>query len=292
MVNRLSGLLSKSRKPLIVNGKVLMYKGNLVAVRRENYRVIMSYLQKGGQEVVIDESDKLLNEEADSFNKEFAFPFPGVDNNLNEFVASIDSFTGAIVVKNKLYDILLDKNNNMNFHDDKYQFKQDVKDLIEKFNTYYIVNYFGIYLYLLNRRLTGSYMPMKIKGHLTNGLFQPLVVRTKSIDCPLELPEFHWFHDMLDNPESCEKRLEGVMETTRGLELTVIAMSDFYKKFGGGLLRDFNKIYFVYIIYCNLLHYLYGDKWMVMTEEYNKLYSTMQSGLDINPVPIFLPKRN
>lgn len=278
MVRQLSGLVSeKVKKPIILNGKLVVDDGALVLARREKYSVIFSK-SVGGKEVTIENAEDILNAYADAFNSKFSGVFSRVDTNATSFHANVDSFSGAVVLKNGIYTALLDKSDENHFHDGRMQFRSQVQDLITEFNRDFIFDYFDIYQLLLDRRLMASHIPAKIKGHLVAGLYQPLVVRTRHIDCPLELPEFQWFFNHINSPEICEERLESVQETARGLELTVIAMSDFSKKFGTKCMRELNRRYFQFILYAILCGQLNPGFSAAMCQRYKNLYRYLQTG--------------
>lgn len=280
MVNQLNGLVSgKLRKPIIFNGKLLRDGDNIITVRRENYRVVMTAVGFGGSETIISDGDALLNAEADAFNSKYSILSSGSEEELNQFSPTVDFFTGAIVIKNGLYEKLIDRYDEMHFHDGKRQFQEETQKRIDTFTEELLMNYFDIYLHLLNKRLTASHMPQKIKGHLVAGLFQPIVVRTKQIDSPFQLGEFQWFHELLNNPEMCEIRLEGVQETTRGLELTVISMYDFSQKMNVSCAKELNKLYFQFILCRLLLSTLNSEGPDMMEQRYGRIYNKIAKGL-------------
>ena len=278
MVSLLSGLVSeKVRKPIVLNGRLVMDEGAIILARREKYSVVFSK-SVGGKEIFLEEPDEILNKYADEFNTKYAEVFGKLDDSATTFHANVDSFSGAIVLKNGLYEALLDKGDDRHFHDGRMQFKSQVQELILQFDKELLFNYFDIYQTLFNKRLTTSHMSAIIKGHLVAGLYQPLVVRTRHIDCPLELPEFRWFFDYINSPEICEERLESVQEHTRGLELTVIAMSDFSKKFGTKCMRELNRRYFQFILYFVLCGQLHSDFPAEMQKRYRSIYRYISSG--------------
>lgn len=291
MDNRLSGLVSdKVRKPIIINGKLLTIDGATVLARRERYSVVFTRAIAGGKEEYLDNGDGILDNAAKEFNEVYAgMVGKNAIKDVINFHASVDPFTGAIVMKNGLYDLLLDRGDVNHFHDGKMQFRSEVQSLINRFDKELIFNYFEIYSALFNRRLVASHMPVKIKGHLVAGLFQPLVVRTRDIDCPLELSEFRWFFDFLNTPEVCVEQLETSQETTRGLELSVIAMSDFARKFNVPLMRQLNRKYFLFTLYFVLCGQIDPGFPAEMQKAFRGLFRYIESGRgDTKDVQAFL----
>lgn len=279
LVNQLNGLVqNKIRRPVILNGKLLMKDKALVTLRREKYRVVMACFPNGRGEVIIDEPDEVFNEAADVFNRKYLGILEGRSfEDLTSFSSSVCPFTGAVILKNKLYDFYVDKDNIQHLHDGQLHFKPEIQKLITEFDKEFIVNYYEIFSILMNRKLTGSHMPMFIKGHLVSGLYQPLVIASKEIDCPLNLGEFSWFHEYLQIPNLDEVRLESMQETTRGLELTAIAMCDYAQKFNVKIATELNRIYFLFVLYAVLLDMLESGAASLMVNRFAKIYNAMQN---------------
>ena len=282
MLNQLSGLLSdKMRKPIIINGKLVTEGNAVIMLRREKYRVIAIKVMPGQVEEVIENGDELLVSLVNDFTQKYGSLFnnggkqPAEDIN---YFANVDTFTGAIVLKNELYVRMLDENNEFKFHDTTFQLKSPVQAVVDEFIKEFTLNYFEIYSYLLNRRLMASHMPVKIKGHLVAGLYQPLVVGTKHIDCPLRLGEFSWFFDYLNTPSPCEKQLESVYETSRGLELTAVAMCDFAQKFYAPCAQNLNRLYFQFILYSILLDFWRDGSASLMVKRFRRIWRSMENG--------------
>ena len=277
MVNQLSGLVSgKLKKPLIVNGHLVTVEGRPVLAHRENYKVVLSATNKGSSMTVIEEDEKLLGSYADAFNEKYK-RFSGSSEDLTEFYANADTFSGAIVLHNALYDTLVDQYNKHHFHDGLRQFPDDLQALITDFNTNQMLNYFEIYLFLLNRRLTSSHMPIKIKSHLVAGLFQPLIVQTKNIHCPLTMGEFRWFFDYLNRDEQVDILLEGINDTARGLGLTVIAMSDLSKRLGVPCVKELPRLYFQCMLYTILIDTISPEASTLMLKKFTSVFQKMRS---------------
>lgn len=282
MVNSLSGLLSdKMRKPVIINGRLFTDGNAIIMLRREKYRVIVIKVMPGQQEEILENGDELLVGFADAFDQKYGSLFNDGGKPRQEdanYFANVDPFTGAIVLKNELYTRLLDKDNEFRFHDPSFQLKTPVQTVVDEFVKEFVMNYFEIYSYLLNRRLMASHMPVKIKGHLVAGLFQPIVVGTKHIDCPLHLGEFSWFFDSLNSPTQVEKPLESIYETSRGLELSAVAMSDFSQRFYTPCAQNLNRLYFQFILYTILLNTHKDGTAAEMVKRFRRIYHAMEQG--------------
>lgn len=280
MVNQLNRLVSgKLRRPLIINGKLVVMHNAIVTVRRENYHVVFSCRGRSGEETMIDDGDSLLDQYATEFNTRYEVTSTRDREAMTKFTASVDPFTGAIVLKNGLYERLLDRYDELHFHDGTRQFMQTTQDTITDFVKQLSLDYFEIFRVLLSRRLMASHMPIKIKGHLVAGLFQPLTIATKYIDCPFTLGEFAWMTQLLNSPEVLTERLEGVSETSRGLEITVIAMSDFSSKFGVPCPKELNRIYFQFCLYTMLLEALVPGGGSAMSQGYPRVYRQIEEGV-------------
>lgn len=278
MVNQLRGFLSgRLKKPIIINGRLVTMDNRILMASRDNYKVIFTLVGAGTTETVIENGEEIIEKRAVEFNRKYSKIYGRQNDDVTQFSASVDSFTGAVILKNPLYEFLLDKNDEQHFHDGTRQFTEDTQKLITEFTKELVINYFEIYCHLFNRRLMASHMPIMIKGHLVSGFYQPLVIRTRGIDCPLELGEFAWFHEFINSPEVCEKRLESIQETTRGLELTAISMYDFSAKFGVSCVKELNRLYFMFILYTILINTLEDGASGEMVNHFKKIYASIQN---------------
>ena len=287
MVNHLSALAGKNRKFIILNGKLVRSNNGYLVVHRDNYNLIFSRVVSGTsvQEITEDEGMGILHEAATQFGAKY----PAISSHISQFYNqdaskellsnfywTSDSFAGALVAKNSIYDILLDDDNESHFHDGAYQFPNDIRAELTLFIKEFIMDYFEIYYKLLSRKLMGTHMPSKIKGHLVSGLFQPLVVKTKYVDCPMTLGDFQWFHHVLSTPSQCEEYLENVQETSRGLGLSVIAMCDFAERFDVPCVTELSRINFLFIIYSLLMDSIDPGSAAEMVQRFPAIYRDMQ----------------
>lgn len=279
MINQLSSLISGSvRRPIIINGKLVTTNGKMLFVRRDNYRIMFLTIGANYSEVPVDDGDDILEAYAKEFNEEFGsfVKFNGVA--ISTFAASIDPFTGAVILKNGLYTTLLDKNDALHLHDGMSQFQGENLALINKFVTTQIINYVEIFTALMSRRLMSSHTPMKIKGHLVSGLYQPLIVSSKGVDCPLVSTRFRWFLQYINRGNQLEEYLEGMDDTARGLTLSVIAMSDLQKVFGTRLVRNLNRVHFVFMMYLILIGTVDPSARKEMIKTHSALYTAIREG--------------
>lgn len=280
-MNQLSELISGSgRRPLILNGRLLMYNNQLVTVRRENYRVIFSQVGAGRQETILENGEDILTAAADAFNKKYG-RLTGMDAaSLTTFKANSDTFSGAIVMHNAAFDALMDSTYERKFHDPTQQFPPEVKALLQDFLVDLVAGYFGIYARLLNRRLMVSHMPIIIKGHLVSGLYQPFDVSTRFISCPLRLGEFQWLTTYMNSPVPIETILERVYETSRGLSLTAIAMSDICDKFHVPLVKEMDRLHWIFILYAAAINMVVPGGYNAVTREMPGVWNTISEGRD------------
>lgn len=291
-MNRLSGLLSdKSRKHIIINGCLARKDNALLRLKREKYTVYITQMLPGREEVILEDGMDILTGISEQFNTKY-LPIVGTSKKeaMSEYSASVDPFTGAIVLKNELYNQLIDKGNRLHLHDGTVQFKTEVQNLLNEFIKEFIMNYFDIYSYLIDKRLMGSRTPVKIKGHLVSGLYQPLLVATRQIDAPLQLGEFSWLSGIINTPRQCEERLEGVYETTRGLELTAIAMCDFASKFGVTCIKNLNRLYFQFILHLLLIDTIQEGNATEMIKRFKGVYRTIRNsrGSSVDSMSFFI----
>ena len=117
MVNQLSGLVSGNRKrPLIINGKLVTQQGRILLARRDRYKVVIILPDQDGSEKILENGEGILNKMATSFNEKY-LPFAGsMSNQLANFYANLDPFTGAVVMRNALYDKLIDATGEFHIH--------------------------------------------------------------------------------------------------------------------------------------------------------------------------------
>lgn len=279
MVNQLNSLISGTvRRPIIINGKLVALGTQMLMVRRDNYKVVFLKVDNGHTEVEVPDGDAILDKLADEFNARYGALVGYNKEAMETFTTSVDPFTGAMILKNGVYTAMLDKNDEMHLHDGLAQFSPEHQKVITDFEVEFITNYFEIYVSLLNRRIMSSHIPMKIKSHLVAGLYQPLVVQTKGIDCPLRMSRFNWFFQYINSPSQREELLESMNETSRGLELSVIAMCDLRSKFDTPLVRELNRVHFMYILYMGLLDSIKDHGAVDLAVKNLKLHNALREG--------------
>lgn len=278
----LGGLLSdKVKRPIIVNGKLFTTpKGQIVYVKMgAGYRVnfFTSTSRNLDAEDILEDGEELLGKMIEEFNEKYKV-FATDKVTLLEFNANIDSFTKAVVLHSGLYDVLLDIDDVNHLHDGTRQFREDMQTKLAEFLTDSFINYFEVYVLLLNKRLMGGHLPIIVKGHLVAGLYQPLVVQTRYIRSPLKFGEFKWFFDYLNSPEDCEEYLERVMQTSRSLDLSVISISDLQAKFGVPNIRELKRVHWLFILMLVLIRRYSSDGRKRFVARYQRLYNLMAEG--------------
>lgn len=247
MVAQFSALLSTVGKPIIVNGGILKLGNKVVYVKRNNYTPLYYYVSETRGEVEISNGDDKIVKFAAEFNKQFNV-FGLQSEQLSDFQVVADSLTGAIIFKNKLYDQLLDKDNETHLYDGTRRFAPEVESTLRKFILNHMLNYYEIFSMFLSRRLSMGHMSMRIKAHMASGLWQPYILKTLSIDTPLDLKCFSWMHGYLNEGGVTEVILETLYDTTRGMELTAVAMHHWCEKFHIPVIRDLDRRKFMYML--------------------------------------------
>lgn len=277
VVRQLSGLISDTiKRAVIINGKLVTNKGRTVYVKMaSNYHISFLTVLPNKEEVELPEGDMLLDSIAAEFNEKYKSLANGNEDLLIHFQANIDSFTQTVVLKNGLYNFLIDKGDENHLHDGTRQFQEDAQVLLKEFVVESIINYLEIYIFRIGRRLTGGHMPAIVKGHLVAGLYQPLVVQTKHIECPLKFGELSWFLNYLNSPESVEEYIERTQETKRGLDLSVIAISDLNAKFSTPIIRELNRVHWLFILYASILGRLDQNGSSRFIAKYQNLYKAI-----------------
>lgn len=282
MVAQLSGLISDTvKRPLILNGKLVTKDNVPLRVKMgAGYHIVFTTTSAGKKEEATfteEEGEKMLTDAAVAFIDKYGAIGSDTSASWAGFQANIDPFTQAIVLKNNLYDILRDKYSERHLHDGTSQFPPAVQSLISAFVEEQIVNYFEVYINLINRRLMSGHMPTIVKGHLIAGLYQPLLVQTKHIDCPLMFGEFDWFLNYLNKPTQTVEYLGHQQETNRGLDLSVIAMSDLRERLKTPIVRDMDRNHWMFILYSTLSRYILGGESLLM-RRYGRIYDTIVEG--------------
>lgn len=248
-MNQLSELISgTAKRPIIINGRLLTDEGQMVMARRESYRVEFIRVGYGRQESVVEDGEGLMLRAVSAFNEKYGRIMGQGGGAHTDFMANVDTFTGAIVLHNAVFDTLMDKDNAQRLHDPTQQFPVDIQNLLRNFMVDLVAGYFIIYARLFNRRLMASHMPMFVKGHLVAGLYQPLVVATKFIDSPFRMGEFQWLTSYLNSPAVLETYLERMYDTARGIELTAIAMSDLCTKLHLPLVKEMDRLHWMFML--------------------------------------------
>ena len=247
MVAQFSALLSTVGKPIIVNGGVLKLNNKVVYVKRNNYTPLYYYVSETQGEIEISNGDDKIVKFAAEFNKQFnVFGFS--PEQLSNFQVVSDSLTGAIIFKNQLYERLIDKDNKDHLYDGTKRFAPEVEAVLRNFVLNHMLNYYEIFYMFLSRRLSLGHMSMRIKAHMVSGLWQPYILKTLSIDTPLDLKCFSWIHSYLNDGGVTEVILETLYDTTRGMELTAVAMHDWCEKFHTPIIREMDRRKFMYTL--------------------------------------------
>ncbi len=256
MASLLSDLLSSKGKPVICNGKLLMYGRQLIFARENtSYSVVFTATSRnnkannGASEINLTtgegagEKDDACTEETViegllDFDRKYAPAWGRTPDSVSasKIVRSVDPYTGAVVLESELYHRMMDP---YEFHRADRNYDEAAMRIRVELLLDYVNNYYDIYRYLFNRRLMATHMSSFVKGHLVAGLFQPVICSTELIRSPMEYPALSGFMSLLhgesamiiDGGGNIEVRLEPTENSNRGLKLTCVSTYDFVKRF-------------------------------------------------------------
>lgn len=265
MVALLKGLLGKSNRPIVINGKLLCQGRNPVVVSLLNYRVVFSVLGSN-EEIASEAGENMITQVIKDYGSRYDEILSGARGIVaDEVSASVDTFTGAVILETPAYQAL----SREDMHRVGVQHSTTVSQLVHDFVAEYTMDYFDSYVYLLNRRIAAQHMPIMVRGHFVSGLFQPLVVGTKAIPSPFVYGENHWFHDIL---ASQEEYLERSMDSTRKLDLSCVAMCDICSTFQTPVIYELDRKVFMLMLELILLSQLNQESSAVLIKKYNHLF--------------------
>lgn len=256
MGSLLSDLLSSKGKPIICNGKLLMYGRQLIFAREDtNYRVVFTATSRnneansGSGEINLTMGEGSNTEEQAiteksviqgllDFDRKYAPAWGRSPESVTAagIVKGVDPYTGAVVLESELYHRMMDPKE---FHRSDRNYDAAAMNIRVELLLDYVNNYYDIYRYLFNRRLMATHMSPFVKGHLVAGLFQPVICSTELIRSPMEYPALSGFMSLLhgdtailsDGGGNIEIQLEPTENSNRGLKLTCVSMYDFVQRF-------------------------------------------------------------
>lgn len=256
MASLLSDLLSSKGKPIICNGKLLMYGRQLIFARENtNYSVVFTATSRNnkannGMDEINLTTGEGTTEEGDAFTEDNviqglldfdrkyapAWGRSAASISASKIVKGVDPYTGAVVLESELYNRMMDPHE---FHRSDRNYDEAAMRIRVELLLDYVNNYYDIYRYLFNRRLMATHMSSFVKGHLVAGLFQPVICSTELIRSPMEYPAFAGFMSLLhgdstmikDDAGNIEIQLEPTENSNRGLKLTCVSMYDFVQRF-------------------------------------------------------------
>lgn len=260
MASLLSELLSSKGKPLICNGRLLMYGRQLVFARESsNYSVVFTAASRNnksgaGSEINLTTgegtsaegtekqteaiTEKTVIDSLLEFDRKYAPAWGRAADSVSasKIERAIDPYTGAVVLESELYHKMMDP---YEFHRTDRNYTEQAQQIRAELLLDYINNYYDIYTYLFNRRLMATHMSSFVKGHLVAGLFQPIICSTELIRSPLDYPAVASFMSLLhgesgaitDGAGNIEIRLEPTENSNRGLRLTCVSTYDFTRRF-------------------------------------------------------------
>lgn len=266
----LNVLLGKVGRPVVLNGKLLCFEKSPLLVSRpgysREYRVV-------GKDIYFsaEQGDQMIAEQSDEFAWKYESLLAGTGVDPAELLPpTLDSFTGAIVLENSAFHEI----SKLELHDGSRQFQPAVSKMLTDFVVEYTVNWFEIYLYLFNRRISAQHMPYSVRGHFVAGLFQPLIVETRSIRSPLSYGENQWFHQIFRDYEE-QLRLPG--ESDRRLTLSAVAMCDIATVFRVPSMFNLDRKLWVFMMELLLTLRLAPEVSSEMSRQYSRLLSRVLS---------------
>lgn len=269
MVALLKGLLGKTPRPIIVNGKLLYDSGSLVTAFLQNYTV-QFHLHGTDKDISARSGEALLENQVQEFEQKYKLQErPNVSR---EVEAAVDNFTGAVLIESPRYKDLLQPS----LHKADAQFMPNIAKVIRDFVVDYTFNYYDIYMTLFNRRIASPYMPMKIRGHLVSGLFQPLVVETEGIISPLKLNGNQWLLQRFkDKTVILSNRMD-----SRKITLTCAPMCEIASVLGVPVITELDRRDFMFM----LVRTLIGRQNVEVAGQFDKKYGAILRNLQTDPV--------
>lgn len=270
MDSGLNVLLGKVGRPVVLNGKLLCFEKSPLLISRPSYS---REYRVAGKDICFnaEQGDQLIAQQSEEFALKYGALLAGTGVDMAELLPpTLDSFTGAIVLESTTFHEI----SKLELHDGSRQFQSAVTKMLTDFVVEYTVNWFEIYLYLFNRRIFAQHMPYSVKGHFVAGLFQPLLVETRSIRSPLSFGENQWFYQIFRDYEE-PLRLPG--ESDRRLSLSAVAMCDVATVFRVPTMFNLDRKLWVFMMELMLTLRLAPDVSSAMSQQYSRLLGRVLS---------------
>lgn len=268
MVKLLKGLLGKTKKAVVVNGRLLSVDRKHVTAFMNNYRIEFEVMGTG-QALNTDQGINLIVKELKEFNERYA----GIvlDSQAQDYIeAFVDAYTGAVVIENTAYKMLYDRAN----HAVGVQCMAVHERYLRQFISEYTFNYMDSFVFLLNRRIAAQHMSMQVRGHFVAGFYQPLVVDTVGTASPFTFGEHAWFRQIF---EPYEKHLEHTSDSNRKLELSCVASCDISAIFGCPVVPQLERDRWMFICLVVALSQLDKEQSLNLTRRYGRMFESIIS---------------
>lgn len=272
METLLKSLLGKTKRPIVINGSLAK-----LGPRTPIFASLSGYslvFETGGAYSVVVEKEQMLTAiqaELNSWDAKYNLPALVNAAESKDYLFRVDNFTGALIIQSPMFQVMSDVAN----HGQGKQQQQGVQNAFARFLADYTVDYFEVFLYLLNRRITAQHMPVKVKGYLVCGFFQPLIIETEYIKSPFSYPAYDWIIGMLAQRAVT---LEHHADSNRRLDLTCIAMCDLAECFGLSLpVVELDKRVFLLMLSMTALSRLDMEKANSLGTQYKKLFAVAVS---------------
>lgn len=249
MATHLKGLLGKTGRPMLVNGKMLMRDHKVIYARKAVNAPIEFYHMSGNEVVFLEDGEALIKERLEEFDNKYAVTLGRTPQAYEDVDVTIEPFTGAVLVETETYKALLDEKE----HEQGTQHTKQVEQALREFVIEYTMNYLDSYLYLFNRKLSAQFMPINVRAHFVAGLHQPIEIGTKRIPSPFLFKEHQWFRQLLGEREIF---LEKSTDSPRQLTISCASIYDICALFGAPLQRELDRKVFMTMLNLTLLRAL------------------------------------
>lgn len=257
---QLKGLLGKVKRPVIVNGRLLMEGRHMIVAGLNNYHA--EFMEYGTDTFLSEEwGYRKIDQALAEFDKQYVTSGWKQAERVDSYV---DTYSGAVVIETPLYQTL----SSIDTHAVSVQYNAADKAKVLEFASDHISNYYDIYLYLYNRRIAAQHMSIMARSHFVAGFYQPLVVESQGITSPLGYGENSWFHAMLGNGE---KYLEHATDSIRKLNLSCIAMCDIAGVFGVAPIQEFDRKRWMLLCCLVMLSQLDPAKAKALSQKYGRM---------------------
>ncbi len=259
MGSLLSEYLSNSPKPIICNGKLLLFGNKEIRVRESaTYSTVFTTRVRNnssgqGEEVNLTTgeglppsmkehfepiTEKSIISSVLDFERKYAAQW-GQDPeyvDADSVIVEYDEFTRAIIIEGAIHRAMMDP---VQFHRTDRTYDEAGRRIRAELLLDYINDYYTIFTRLFSHSLTSASMPFSVRAHFVAGLYQPLQCSTMFIRSPLDYPIFGGLRAIIkgdslgitDELGNIEEKLNITEGRGRHLNVTCAAMYDIVRRF-------------------------------------------------------------